>query len=338
MRRKGRFTKAQADALLRSYRLGEAFGTNQVIEVEGVTFDLSCDIDPDLWKPVTTVGSYDPATRRHAPRIAFPWTLPEVITAWREDGEVIDAPAGSTVKVAMVTSAAMNPGYQDLDAEEHRERKLAFLWVFQPDGDVRVAEPPLMLLRRTATIAHIELNDYSRAFTGLVARLEQLLDVDELEAAFEGPMEDWPTPPAHVSMTHRKALLALSAAVRGFDDHAFAAFGYLMGRAEAEQQLLPLALREYQAAQARAKGGKARRSSSRARTEPLREQAKRVIQQNRNISLTSCAKAVAIFTAEDPAWTMSTDVNWISDQIRELFEKRDLNGKVEYRPKADVTG
>ena len=122
-----------------------------------MTFDLACDIDGSLWHPVTAIGSYDRATKQFAPRIAFPWTPRAMVYHWRSQGDVVDAPAGSVIKVAHLRSLPMYPTFQDLDVEEHRERKVAYLWVFQPDGEVKLAEPPLMLLAETATIAHAEI-------------------------------------------------------------------------------------------------------------------------------------------------------------------------------------
>ena len=108
-----------------------------------------------------------------------------------------------------------------------------------------------------------------------------------------------------------------------------------MGRAEAEQQLLDLALREDQAARDRVKGNKARSEKSRQKTERLRDLAKSLILGNATLSLTACAKGVAAIVSSDEAWKMSTDIDWISDQVRELFDRREVGGRLEYRPKAE---
>ena len=330
-------TKAEADEFLRGYYLAGAFGSAEPVIIDGVTLDLSCELDANVWRPSTPLGMYGRADLRFAPRISFPWTPAEVVARWKSEGDVVDAPAGSVIKVALIRSLPMNPTFKDLDLAEHRERKMAYLWVFRPDGELRVAEPPLMLLAETATVAHIELDNYHRAYRGLVTKLERLLDVDDLESRLDGPQADWPRPQEGLSTTYRRALLALHQAVAGLDEHSYAIFGYLMGRAEAEHQLLDLALREHQAAQNRAKGGSVRRSKSREKTEPLRDQAKALIRKNHNISLTACAKAVSIVIPSEPGWEMGDDPGWIADQIRELFERREINGKVEYRPKAEWT-
>lgn len=322
---------------LRRYALAGAFSAPGPVEIDGVTFDFTCDLDKTLWRPDCPLGLYGAPTIRFAPRIAFPWTPPEILKVWRAAGEIVEAPAGSAVRIAIVRSVPMNPTYGDLDLEEHRERKLVYLWVIRPGHDLQVADPPMTLLAKTATVAHIELEDYSHAFAGLVTRLERLLAVDDLEGLFHGPSSDWPPIPPELSPTHRRGLLALHKAFVEFDEHAYVAFGYLMGRAEAEARLLPQALKEHQAAQHRAKGGRRKSELSRLETEPLREAAKRVIREHSQTSLSACARAVGALFATDPAWTMSTETKWISDCIKELFERREIDGKLEYRPRPEWT-
>jgi len=333
-----KLSQAQEEVeFLRRYALAGAFSARGPVEIDGVTFDFTYDLDKTLWRPDCPLGLYGAPTIRFAPRIAFPWTPPEILEVWRAAGEVVEAPAGSTVRIAVVRSVPINPTYGDLDLEEHRERKLVYLWVVRPGHDLRVADPPMMLLAKTATVAHIELEDYSHAFNGLVTRLERLLATEDLEDTFHGPASDWPPIPLELSPTHRRALLALHKAFVEVDEHAYAAFGYLMGRAEAEAQLLPQALREHQAAQHRAKGGRRKSELSRLETEPLRAAAKRVIREDSQTSLTACARAVGGLFATDPDWKMSTETKWISDSIKELFEQREIGGKLEYRPRPEWT-
>jgi hypothetical protein len=324
-------------AFWRGYQLLEAFRAPGAVEIDGVTFDFTWDLDKSVWKPVAQPGTHGPLSIRFSPRIAFPWTPPEIIELWARAGEVVEAPAGSVVKIAAVHSAPMSPTYGVLDVAEHRERKLAYLWVIRPGHDLRVAEPPLMLLAETATVAHIEVEDYSRAYNSLIARLERLIETNDLENRLDGPIKDWPKLPAHLSQTHRRAILALREGFGENDEHAYAIFGYLMGRAEAEIQLLPPALRDHAAAEGRVKGGQVKRALSRQETEPLRDAAKRVIWENPQTSLTGCARAIGALFAADPDWSMSTETNWISTCIKELFERRDIGGKFEYRPKPEWT-
>lgn len=330
-------SEAEQTLFWRGYQLMEAFRSAAPVEIDGVLFDFECDLDKSVWKPATALGTYGTPSLRFAPRIAFPWTPPKIVEAWREIGEVVEAPEGSVIRIAVVRSVPMAPTFGVLDLAEHRERKLAYLWVIRPGDDLQVAEPPLMLLAETATVAHIELEEYGRAYNSLVARLERLLGTDDLENRLDGPSADWPAIPPELSPTHRRALLALREAFSDNDEHAYAIFGYLMGRAEAEIQLLPQALAEHTNAQHRAKGGQAKSDLSRRETEPLRDEAKRVIRQNPQTSLTACARAVGALFASDPAWLMGTETTWISGCIKELFELRDIGGKREYRPRREWT-
>ncbi len=335
-KRKVEFTKEQEADFVRRYYLASAFGSAEPVTVDGVIFELRCDeLDTDLWRPVAPLGIYSYEGVRFGPRIVFPWTPTEWTDRWRSEGEVVEAPAGSRIKIALIRSAPLAAPFKDLDLVENRERKIAHLWVFTPDGELKVAEPPLQLIAETATAVQIELENYGQAYRGLVSKLERLIGCEDLEQFIDGPIEQLPKLPEHLSLTYRRAFLALHEAVGKFDENAYAAFGYLMARAEAEQQLLELALREHQAAEHRAEGGRARRSNSRLKTEPLRDHAKSLIKGSPALSLTACAKGVSAIVAEDENWRMSTDPNWISDQIRELFDLRETAGRAEYRPKPE---
>lgn len=331
------FSETEEDDILRRLRLLRAFGADEPVVIDGVTFDLSCDLDTRLWRPIAPLGTYGSEALRFGPRVIFPWTPSDWIEVWRsEDKPVTEAPAGSRIKIAMIRDAPLQAPFAALDLAEHRERKLAYLWVFQPDDELKLAEPPLQLIAETATALQIELLNYQGAYYSLGTKLERLIGCNDIEELVGTPLEEWPKLPEHVSITYRRALLALHDASEKFDEHAYVAFGYLMARAEAEQLLLEPALREHKAAADRARGAEARRSNSRAKTEPLRDHAKRITRANRDISLTACANAVADIVAADPDWMMGSDPNWISTQIRELFEPRGTGGG-EFRPKAEWT-
>lgn len=330
-----KMTRQEQDELWRGYQLATAFRVGKPIEIDGITFDLSCEVDPKVWRPIAPLGTYSYEGIKYGPRIQFPWTPEAWVERWRSEGEVIDAPIGSMIKVAVVDRAPLRATFQHLDLLENRERILLYIWVFQIGGDLKVAEPPLQLIAETATAVQIELENYSGAHRSLVAKLEQLLECKDLEILMDGPEQDWPVVPEHLSLTYRRALMALHEGVEKMDEHAYVAFGYLMARAEAEQQLLDLALREDQAARDRAKGNRARSEKSRQKTERLRDLAKSLILGNATLSLTACAKGVAAIVSGDETWKMSTDIDWISDQVRELFDRREVGGRLEYRPKAE---
>lgn len=317
----------------RRYQLLTAFGAPEPVEIDGIILDLACDLDTESWRPVAPLGTYARQALRYGPRIAFPWTPQDWIDHWREHEGYVDAPAGSRIKIALIRSMPLGSSFKTLDFEESREFKQAYLWVFTPDGEMAVADPPLVLVAETATLAQIDLDQFHRAYGGLVMKLERMIGSTDLEDRLTGPEENWPSLPPDLPLTYRRALHALREAVEGLDEHAYAAFGYLMARAEAEQQLLDLALREHQAGEHRARGAMARRTRSRIKTEPLRDHAKRLMRGNRTLSLGSCARAVSKLVLDEPSLKLNGDPDWIADHIRELFDKRDIGGKVEYRPK-----
>jgi hypothetical protein len=328
-------TREQQDDLLRRYRLSLAFGASEPVVIDGVSIDLSCELDSKLWRPIAPLGTYGHQGIRYGPRIVFPWTPSEWAEKWRGEGEVVEAPAGSRIKIAMIHTAPLRATFKELDLAENRERKLAYIWVFQPNGELKLAEPPLQLIAETATDIQIELESYRAAYGSLVSKLERLIGCEDLEDLLDGPLEQWPKLPDDLSVTYRRAVLALREAISEGDESAYAAFGYLMARAEAEQQLLEPALREHAAARHRAEGGQARRSNSRRRTEPLRDLAKGLILGNPTLSLGACAKGVSAIVADDADWSMSNDPDWIADQIRELFNQREVPGRIEYQPKPE---
>ena len=119
-------------------------------------------------------------------------------------------------------------------------------------------------------------------------------------------------------LTYRRAVLTLHEAIHENDEKAYVAFGYLMGRAEAEQQLLDPALRDHRAAKGRLKGSGTRRANSQLATEPIRDLAKSLIRGNGALSLGKCARMIAESLPD--GWPFSRDPDWIKDHIRELFQ------------------
>ena len=47
-----KMTRQEQDELWRGYRLATAFRLAKPIEIDGITFDLSCEVDPKLWRPI----------------------------------------------------------------------------------------------------------------------------------------------------------------------------------------------------------------------------------------------------------------------------------------------
>jgi hypothetical protein len=197
-----KMTRQEQDELWRGYQLATAFRMGKPIEIDGITFDLSCEVDPKVWRPIAPLGTYSYEGIKYGPRIRFPWTPEAWVERWRSEGEVIDAPIGSMIKVAVVDRVPLRATFQHLDLLENRERILLYLWVFQIGGDLKVAEPPLQLVAETATAVQIELENYSGGYRSLVAKLEQLLECEDLETLMDGPEQDWPAVPEHLSLTY----------------------------------------------------------------------------------------------------------------------------------------
>ncbi len=319
------------DNFMRRLELVQAFRAKEPVVIDGVTFDLRWDIDKDYWRPVAPIGTYGRQTLRFGPRIVFPWTPPEWIEHWRDNGGYLAAPAGSTIKTALVRAVPIEGSFEVLEVEDNRECQLMYLWVFSPDGQMKPAEPPLALFARTATPTQIDLGEFDVAYGGLVSKLEEMLDCDDLEERLDKPKPDFPRPGPDMPLTYRRAVLTLHEAIQENDEKAYVAFGYLMGRAEAELQLLDLALREHKATGDRARGGRTRHETSRRDTEPLRDLAKRLIRCNANMSLGGCARRVS--EALPDSWRRGRDPEWIKGHIRELFEKRSKG--VGYRPRRE---
>lgn len=319
------------DDFMRRLELVRAFGAEEPSVIDGVTFDFRWEIDFDHWRPVIPVGMYGRQAFRFGPRIVFPWTPAEWVEHWRDNGGYLEAPAGSTIKIALVRPHPLEGSFEALEVEENRECQLVYLWVFTPEGQMKAAEPPLALFAKTATTTQIDLGEFDRAYTGLVSRLERLLDCEDLEDRLDKPEPDFPRPSSDMPLTYRRAVLTLHEALRESDEKAYVAFGYLMGRAEAEQQLLDPALRDYRAGKGRTKGTGTRRSNSQLKTEPLRDLAKSLIKGNAAMSLGGCARMISESLPDD--WPLGRDPDWIKDHIRELFYRRE--GRVEYRPKPE---
>jgi len=324
-------TDLDMDDFMLRLELVRAFDAQEPVVIDGVTFDLRWDIDKDYWRPVIPIGTYGRQTYRFGPRIVFPWTPNDWIEHWRDHGGYLEAPAGSTIKIALIRPYPLKGSFDVLEVEENRECRFAHLLVFTPDGQMKAAEPPLALFAKSATATQIDLGEFDRAYAGLVSRLERLLGCEDLEDRLDKPEPDFPRPSADMPLTYRRAVLTLHEALQESDEKAYVAFGYLMGRAEAEQQLLDPALRDHRAEKGRTKGTGTRSANSQLKTEPIRDLAKSLIRGNAAISLGGCARMISERLPDD--WPLGRDPDWIKGHIRELFYQR--KGRVEYRPRPE---
>jgi hypothetical protein len=309
--------------MLRAYDLITAFGSDQTVEIDGVKFNFKCDLERSKWRPACPLGLYGHPAALHGPEIIFPWTPADWRKSFERDGHALQARKGSLVFVGQITTAPITTPFEELDHPDERERKLAMICVLNPEGKAEIARRPMLLLPQCAVGAHVQLGDYTAAFRGLTSKLEEVLGFDDIELLAYEPPENWPKPNEAAAPSYRKAFLVFVEAVKECDEKAYATFGYLMARAEAEAQLLEPARHGARWKVTTKKATSARRRNSRARSEPLREHARRLIAADTNISLSRCAKLVAAAADKDQ--------RSVSRQIADLFEKRP-NGR-EYRPK-----
>jgi len=319
--------------MLRRYRLITAFDAKEVVTVDGVQLNLACNVDKTIWRPLCPLGLYGSAAALRGPEIVFPWTP----TSWRKsfakDGELVEAKRGSLVFIGQVMSLKLDTAFGDFSHPEEREAKLAYLFV--KDGNqISGVKRPLILLAEEATAHLIELRDYSKAYSGMISKLEQAIGLDDIEDLVGKPISEWPTIRGNVQPGYARAYIAFVEASTKWDEEAFAAFGYMMARAEAESMLLELAIRGRAAKLYQAKAADGRRAKSRLATDPLREIAHQIIRTNGDISLSRCARLVADKISQQPDWTQNTEPKWISGHIKELFERR--GPRMEYRPKREA--
>lgn len=319
--------------LFRAVKLWEAWKTSAPTIVDGVRFDLSCDIDKDVWQPLHDLGVYGRRVAFSGPELIFPWTPPEFRSLIGAEDELIDVPVGASVVIGFVTTGTLNSPFAPFAQPERREAKRAHLFVIRPDGEVSTVKRPLILLTDVATEAHLILGDFAAARRTLYAEFERRTGLEDVESLLFEPLEAWPKLSPDVPLIYRKALLALYAGNEDMEPDGYISFGYLMAKAEAEADLLVFATRGRGATQAQAKASEERRLSSRQATEKLRIIARQIIARDPIISLSRCSRAVAEALAGDPTWTFKSGPPWIARQIKELFEPHGPRG--EYRPKRD---
>ena len=68
-RKKTAMTPDQEADVWRRYRLSVAFASAEPIEIDGVTFDLSCELDRTQWQPIAPLGTYSYEGARFRPRL-----------------------------------------------------------------------------------------------------------------------------------------------------------------------------------------------------------------------------------------------------------------------------
>lgn len=318
--------KEKAD-LWRSYQLMTGSRAAGPITIEGVTLDLRHGLDPDLWQVLCPLGTYGRGATLTNPEIVFPWTPPDWRSFMETKGPVIDVVAGDLIFVADVRDWPLNSTFEDLEIPDNREAKLVYYAVGKADGGVQIAQRGQVFVRQSAVANLIASGDYGGAYRGMLKRLETAFGVEEIEDLADGPVEAWPTLPPNLSASFGAAFLALHDREKDFDGHAMAAFGYLIGRAEAEGQLLDSAKRGVRALSQARQASRVKAARDQADLAPILDAAREMCLANRNLSVNKCAKALAT--------QFDKDDRWIAKKIKApLFELRP--NQREYRPRADL--
>jgi hypothetical protein len=318
----------------RALSLLDAWRGNKPAIVDGVRFQLQCDVDKEAWTPLSHLGLHGHSVALHGPELIFPWTPPKVRELMAASAEVIDVHPGDVVIAGYVRSAPLRSAFEGVADADQGEGKQVYLFVLRTDGDAVAVKRPLILLPPTATEAYVRVGDYSAVHQSLLARLEARSGLAELEELLDEPIEAWPALRTDLTETYRRALLALLEGSQSYDHEPYVAFGYLMAKAEAEEQLLSVATRGRKAATALARATDGRRAQGRHTRSRLQGLAREIIATDRNISLGRCAKLVEAALSDDPDWPFKSDAKWITRHIRELFEQR--GERLEFRPRRDL--
>ncbi len=330
-----RLTPSQVEILRRDHELIMAWRADKPVVVDGIVFDLRCDVDKERWSPLSYLGFHSYQAARQGPELVFPWTPLEQRSYIEKAGPFVVVAKGSIVTLGGVEDRTFRSAFADFAESEQVHAKAATVLVVTPDKEVLEAKRPLIMLTEAATEPLIDYEEYDAAYRGLIRRLERLSGLDDLEDLIEEPITQWPARPRTMPPIYAKAFYTLIQAKKEMavdSEAAFVAFGYLMAKAEAQQQLLDVATRGRTAIASQESAVKARKAANRPIKDRILAEAKLVIAREPEISLTRCSQLIAEALAADPTWRRGKDHKWIVRHIRDaLFESRGTSA--EYRPK-----
>jgi hypothetical protein len=280
--------KSAADTFL-YYQLIQASLCGEQMEIEGVNFDLShADLDRQDWRPVSIVGW--PPRHLHEPRLLFPWSDQSERKVFKARGKGTEVFLGDLVKITSVVRMPVRTDHGVLDHPHHRESRWANLLVRRKSGaEINVAQA--WEFRGSAdVITPASRRDFSQAYVALQARLAEaigLVEIDDLVLA--DTREEAMNHARSATELYQLAAEALWEAEQNLTQDSGAVFGYLIGRAEAAELLLPDAVRGH------AQHDKLRAISKRPRKsgDQTRAAAIVVIDAKPGISRRKCAERVA---------------------------------------------
>lgn len=223
--------------------LYEANAGEGVVKIQGVEFHLACpEIDRNIWEPTCLLGR-DPGKYEVGPPLVFPWSRNEVRTKELRRPGCLVVEAGDKLRVWGVRESDLKAPFGALDHESHCSNLLAIIELKRADGSSEISKWPWVFNRIGSVVDHATSGDFQSAYWGLASRLARYLGLESLDL---GDFDDRRRPMG-LEWSDVDALpIILRCAIYAFrktdpDECAAVVFGYLMGRAEAEETILPIA-------------------------------------------------------------------------------------------------
>jgi hypothetical protein len=309
--------------IYRLYLLITACGRAEDTEIDGVQFALfHHDLDRSDWEPSNPLG-LSPRLDPFGPRLLFPWATEQDKFDFNNRGEGLVVRPGDRLTIASVIHLPIKSDHGGLDHPHHRERRWARIAVSRPNGRQDIVQQSWEFRGVADVINPINVRDYKKARSALEVRLARMLgegDVDDLTLATD--RSEWEHLKQAASPAADSALEALWLAEKDLNLDAAISFGYLLGRAEAADLLLPAAERHSALAE------KNRQIAKRPRKGGIetRLAAANLILENPNITRRKCAERVAHLRKLN-------DTKSVERTIQGLFVQ-DADGK--YRANVDA--
>ena len=300
------------DEIWRNYLMGGACRRAEVRTIDGVEFDLRHpDLDRSEWEPVHSLN-WPVYADPYAPRLLFPWANAQERFDFENRGEGVEVTVGDKLIVAEVTRMPVQAERGDLDHPHHRERRWARLAVRRRGGR-RILVPQAWEFRGVSDVmTPIRQGNWKQVKEALSRRLAAALGVNDVDdILLSDNRETW----AHLIDGADPAYIAAAQALwasegNSFLEEAGVAFGYLMGRAEAKELILPDAERRQQiAARNREPAQRPRRGGI-----DTRATAAELLLRNPEMSRKRCAEVVADFRG-------LSDAKSVQRTIARLFRK-----------------
>jgi hypothetical protein len=280
-------------------------------EIEGVEFDLQHeDLDRNAWEPTTILGSLALADR-HTPRLLFPWASDREREIFEQRGQGVEVHAGDKLVIASVQRMGVKADHGTLDHPQHQERRWAHLVVQRASGAKVQVGQAWEFQGVSDVMTPIARGDYKQARNALLARMSDVLGLESIDDLLlaDSP-EAWPKFADTATDLNRLAADVLWDAESEYIEEAAMVFGYLIGRAEARELLLPLAKRQIEQRDQRRRVAKQPRKGG----NDTRAAALAVIAVTPDIIRRKCAEKVA--TLRD-----LQDVKGVERTIAPFFEK-----------------